>query len=336
MIFRIMCFLLLSIVLPSHAVSINYGADAPEIILSSTDGQKVSLSEYKGDIVVLIYWDVEQDYSLEALDECGDIFNAYKGRGVKFIGLISDTEDVNKARKIIKDYGIDFPVLIDSGRNIFSNYGISVYPTTVIIARDGRYYRGIPGHAVTYKTKLVGYLRYMLGEIDEMELLELISLQKKVKAKSESELRAERNYNLALKFAEEGLINHAITSAESSIESEPDMSRTHILLGFLFLEIKEIELALKEFRMALELEPGSNDAKTGLGKTYILLGEIDEAIDALTAAVAANPNPYTAYYELGRAYEIKGEKNKAGEMYKRAIDGIIKDGFLYQITSQCK
>ena len=336
MILRILFSLLLSIVLPSHAVSMHYGAEAPQFNLSSTEGQKVSLSEYKGDIVVLIYWNAEQDYSLEALEECRDIFNAYKGRGVKFIGFISDTADVKKARKIIKDYGIDFPVLIDSGRHIFSTYGISVYPTTVIIDRDGRYSRSIPGHAVTYKTKLVGYLRYMLREIDEMELLELISLQKKVKAKSESELRAERNYNLALKFAEEGLINHAITSAESSVESKPDISRTHTLLGFLFLEIKETELALQEFIRALELEPGSNDAKTGLGKTYILLGRIDEAIDALTAAVKANPNPQTAYYELGKAYEIKGEKDKAWEMYKMAIDGIARDSFLYQINSQCK
>ena len=335
MIFRILLFLLLTIGLPAHAASIHYGAEAPQFILSSTDGQKVSLSENKGDIVVLIYWNPKQDYSLEALQECRDIFNAYKARGVKFLGLISDTEDVKKARKIIKDYGIDFPVLIDSDRHLFSTYGISVYPTTVIIDRDGRYSRSIPGHAVTYTTKLVGYLRYMLREIDEMELLELISLQKKIK-KSESELRAERNYNLALKFAEEGLINHAITSAESSIESKPDISKTHTLLGFLFLEIKETELALQEFIRALELEPGSNDAKTGLGKTYVLQGNIDEAIDALTAAVKANPNPQTAYYELGRAYEIKGEKDKAVEMYKKAIDGIINDSYLYQINSQCK
>jgi peroxiredoxin len=336
MIVIILLSLLLSQVLPAHAVSIHYGAEAPEFTLSSTDGEKVSLSEYKGDIVVLIYWDTEQDYSLEALDQCRDFFNAYKGKGVKFIGLIADTEDVPKARQIIKDYGIEFPVLIDVNRHVFSSYGISVYPTTIIIDRGGRYFNDIPGYAVTYETKLVGYLRHMLGEIDERELVELISLQRKVKAKSVSELSAERNYFLALKFAEEGLINHAITSAESSIESKPDMPRTHILLGFLFLEIKETELALQEFQRALELEPGSNDAKTGLGKAYILQDDIDGAIDALTAAVTANPNPQTAYYELGRAYELKGEKNKASEMYKKAVDGIIKESFLYYIPSQCK
>ena len=335
MILIVVFSLLLSLVIPAHAVSVHYKTDAPQFTLSSTDGEKVSLREYKGDIVVLIYWDTEQDYSLEALDNCRDLFNAYKGRGVKFIGLIADTEDVHKARKIIKDYGIDFPVLIDSNRHVFSSYGISVYPTTIIIDRGGMYFHDIPGYAVTYETKLVGYIRHMLGEIDERELLELISLQKKVKAKSESELSAERNYFLALKFTEEGLINHAIVSAESSIESKPDISRTHILLGFLFLEIKETELALQEFQRALELEPGSNDAKTGLGKAYILQGNVDVAIDVLTAAVKANPNPQTAYYELGRAYEIKGEKDKASEMYKKAIDGIIKDSFLY-MPSQCK
>jgi len=336
MIFILLLSLLLSMVLPAHAVSIQYETDAPQFTLRSIDGEEVSLSSYRGDIVVLLYWDPEQGYSLEALDHSRDFLNAYKERGVKFIGLIADTGDVQKARKIIKEYGIDFPVLIDSSRHVFSSYEISVYPTTIIIDRGGKFFHDIPGYSVTYKTKLSGYLRHMLGEIDVMELLELISLQKKVKAKSDSELRAERNYYLASKFAEEGLINHAITSAESSIESKPDIPKTHILLGFLFLEIKETELALQEFRRALELEPGSNDAKTGLGKAYILQGNIDGAIDVLTAAVKANPNPQTAYYELGRAYEIKGEINKAGEMYKKAVDGIIKGSMLYPITSQCK
>jgi tetratricopeptide (TPR) repeat protein len=318
-------FLLLSPALPVYAVSIPLGAPVPQFSLTGIDGEKVSLSEYKGNIVVLIYWKTDQDYSLEALEDCRDFFNAYKGRGIQFIGLIADTEDVGKARKIIKDYGIDFPVLTDTGRYVYGMYGIRVYPTTLIVDRDGKHFRDIPGHSVTYRTKLEEYLRHMLGEKDDTEL--------KVKEKSKSQLSAERNYNLALKFAEAGLINHAITSAESSIDSEPDVSGTHVLLGFLFLKIQENELAVKEFHKALELDPESKDAKTGLGMAYLTIGETDKAIDALTAAVMANPYPQMTYYELGRAYELQGEKNKALEMYKKSLDDVVKDSFFYQITS---
>jgi len=53
MILIILFFLFSSLVLPAHAASIYYGAEAPQFTLSSTDGEKVSLSEYKGDIVVI-------------------------------------------------------------------------------------------------------------------------------------------------------------------------------------------------------------------------------------------------------------------------------------------
>jgi peroxiredoxin len=324
---------LLLLVIPvfsAHAVNIHYGAAAPQFDLRSTDGENISFSDYKEKVVVLLYWKTAQKYSIDALEDCGVFSNTYKARGVRFIGLVADTEDVQKVRKIMKDEGIDFPVLIDTDRQVYGTYGVRVYPTTIIIDRKGKYFRSIPGHAVTYNTKLEAYLRNMLGEIQEMELAEIVSSQRKVKDESKLESKAVRKYNLALKFAESGMIDQAITAAKNSIEIKPDVPRTHILLGLLYLEIEDVEKSLEELHRALELDPESYEAKTGQGRAYILKGELDRAVEILTEVTSLNPNPEATYYELGRAYELKGEERKAMEMYKKAADKVIKNNYFNQ------
>jgi cytochrome c biogenesis protein CcmG/thiol:disulfide interchange protein DsbE len=319
-----------------HALHLPVGGTAPDFTLKSIDGEPVSLSAYKGKIVVLVYWKTGQDRSIAALEDSEVFLKEFKEKDVQFIGLIAGTENAGEVHRTVEEHEIHFPVLVDPGRQVYGTYGLRVYPSTIIIDREGKIARDIPGHAIVYNTILEGSLRHMLGEIDDTEFQELLSLRKEVKAKSTPQRDAERYYNFALKFTEAGLINHAITSAESSIESKPDEPGSHILLGFLFLKIKETELALKEFQTALELEPRSHDAKTGLGTAYLLTGRTDKAIEMLTEAATANPHPQMAYFELGRAYELKGEKDKAMEMYKKSLDNTVRDGFLYQINSQCK
>ena len=42
------------------------------------------------------------------------------------------------------------------------------------------------------------------------------------------------------------------------------------------------------------------------------------------------------YYELGKAYELKGDKDKAIEMYKKAIEKIINKKILPLSVSKCQ
>jgi len=317
----------------AYAISIPVGGMAPDFTLNSINGKTISLSEYRGKTVVLIYWKTGQDRSLLALKDGKDIFKRYKKKDVRVISLIAGTENQQEVLKVVKDYGIDFPVLLDSGRQVYGDYGIRVYPSTVIIDREGILTYDIPGHSVTYKNALEGYLQYMLGEISQAKMKEIISPH--VARKKQSEFEAESRYNLALKFVESGLIDQAVEAVKKSIDAMPDNAKSRILLGFLFIEQKEADKALEEFNKALELNEHSHDAKTGLGSAFILKGEPDLAIDFLKDAIVANPYPQMTYYKLGIAYELKGEKDKAIEMYKKAFRKIIKKRILPSSITKC-
>jgi tetratricopeptide (TPR) repeat protein len=315
---------------PAYAIGIKEDATAPDFSLSSVDGKVVSLSEYRGQVVVFIYWRADQDRSHLALKDGQDIYKRYKD--VQVIGLIAGTKNLEVVSQILRDFAIDFPVLIDSNRRVYEAYGIRVYPSTIIINRNGKVAYTLPGHALTYRNLLEGHIKYILGEIDEKEMQEIVDPHKQNVDKTL--LIAHRRYNLALRFTEEKLIDHAIDAVERSIEAKRDIAKSHILAGFLYLEKKEADKALEAFNEAIKLSPLSHDAKTGLGGAFILKGDFDRAIEILTDAVILNPHPEMTYYELGRAYELKDEKNKALEMYKKALEKIIDKAILPSFISR--
>ena len=306
----------------AHAISTPHGETAPDFTLNSLDGKAVSLNKYKGSIVILIYWRPEQERSLMALTDGQDLFKRYKDKGVQVMGLTTEIDKQEELRNIVKEHEIDFPVLLDTDRQVFGDYGIRVYPSTVIIDRGSKLSYDLPGHSLTYKITLEAHLQYMLGEIDEKKLNDIISFHRETV--DESAVLAERRYNLALKFTKAQLYEQAIEEAKKSTEAKPDIAGSHTLLGFLFLAAKEGDKAFQEFSKAVEIDPLSHDAKTGLGAALILKGDIDGAIKILTDAVISNPCPEMTYYELGRVYELKGEKDKSIEMYKKAVEKIMK------------
>jgi tetratricopeptide (TPR) repeat protein len=152
----------------------------------------------------------------------------------------------------------------------------------------------------------------------------------------ESEIMAERNYNLALKFGDMGLINRGINTAKEALMHKPDMIKARNLLGFLYLQLKEVDNALIEFQKTIDIDRESFDARVGIGMACLSKGEIDYAIEVLTEAAKLNNKSSVVYYELGKAYELKGDKDSALSMYKKSLQLEEEHLFFYQVESQCR
>jgi tetratricopeptide (TPR) repeat protein len=335
MIITALTFIFLILFSPvSHAISIPAGETAPDFNMTSLAGEHYSLSNNDGKVTALIYWRTEHKRSLLALKDANKVKAKLKNKDVRILSIIAGNDRQDLAKEVVDENGIGFPVIVDYGRQFYSDYGIRVYPTTVILDKEGVVVNTIPSHPLTYKKLFEGYVRKALGEIDETKLNEMLSPQSEEVDKTM--LEALRLYNLAMKFTKSGMIELASDSVKKSIAAKPDMLKSHILLGFLYLELNEPDNALGTFKKALELDPNSNDAKTGLGGALIMKGKLDEAIEILREASVANPYAQMTYYELGKAYELKGEKDKSIEMYKKAIEKIIHKQILPSSISKCK
>ncbi len=318
----------------SNAISIPIGASAPDFSLSNTDEDTISISNFKDKNLILLFWRTGQKRSAMALKDTDDILQKYGEKDVSAICIIQRSDDQVEAAKMIKDNEITCPLLVDSDRNAYGDYGVRVFPTTVLVNKDGAIAYDIPSHPLTYKIKLDGYIRRMLGEINDEELENIMSPQKE--KKDAATLEAMRLHNLAMKFVKMRMFDQAVSTAVKSVEAKPDLIEPITLLGFLYLETDEAEKALETFNKAVELAPESNDIKTGLGGALILNKEYDRAIEILEGATVANPYAQMTYYELGKAYELKGDQDKSIAMYKKAIEKIVKKQILPSSISKCQ
>jgi peroxiredoxin len=113
------------------------GKPAPDFALTDMDGKKVTLSGYKGKVIVLNFWATFCGPCKEEMPSLNNLFLSFKKDGL--IVLAISTDDSEKpVQSFIRAKAIAFPVLIDKDQQVFfDRYGILGLPTTFIIDRDG-------------------------------------------------------------------------------------------------------------------------------------------------------------------------------------------------------
>lgn len=113
------------------------GAPAPDFTLAGTDGVLYTLSELRGQTVILNFWAtwcapcrVEMPM-LEARYALGH------DDGLIVLGINFD-EPASEVRRFAQDLAITFPLLLDPGAEVQRLYRIRGYPSTFFVDRDGR------------------------------------------------------------------------------------------------------------------------------------------------------------------------------------------------------
>ncbi|HEU4402955.1 MAG TPA: redoxin domain-containing protein [Candidatus Polarisedimenticolia bacterium] len=109
---------------------------APIFSAKDLDGRKVDLAALKGRVVVLTFFDQECPHCKRDLPLLVPVLKEFRARGVVAIGVSS--RDVGGGmRRFLKEHGIDYSVILDTDRAIFSKYESTRTPDTFIIDGDG-------------------------------------------------------------------------------------------------------------------------------------------------------------------------------------------------------
>ncbi len=123
------------------------GNPAPVFTLKDVGGNNVSLSDFKGKIVVVDFWTTWCSWCKETVRELEKLHRDYKGRDVVFLGVSMDTGD--DAGKKVKDfarrYGLTYTMLMDDG-SVSRSYEINKIPTTYILDKDHIIRQIYPGY----------------------------------------------------------------------------------------------------------------------------------------------------------------------------------------------
>ena len=120
--------------LPEPAPS--QGAAAPNITLQNLDGETVSLSDYRGQPVVLNFWATWCGPCRQEMPHLQDVYETHRDAGLVVLG-VNVRETREEAAGFLRELGVDFPVLLDSDLAATERYSVTSLPITFFIDRDG-------------------------------------------------------------------------------------------------------------------------------------------------------------------------------------------------------
>jgi cytochrome c biogenesis protein CcmG/thiol:disulfide interchange protein DsbE len=113
------------------------GKAAPDFTLPDVlQGKNYSLSQIKGKVVMINFFTFFCMPCREEMPDLNKLYNEYKGRGYQTLG-IALSSDPTQIRFLVKQIGLDYPVLIGNDK-VGKDYGnVEIVPTTFIIDRQG-------------------------------------------------------------------------------------------------------------------------------------------------------------------------------------------------------
>jgi peroxiredoxin len=113
------------------------GRIAPDFELKTTRGEHFQLSENVGKkIIVLNFFATWCGPCREEMPELNTYFNEHKAESFLLLGIDAE-EKQDLVDAFLTDLKIDFPAGVDAGA-IQKQYGVSAFPTTVLIGVDGK------------------------------------------------------------------------------------------------------------------------------------------------------------------------------------------------------
>lgn len=132
--------------------SLKVGDSAPDFTLTSAQGEKVSLRDFKGQKSVVVYFYPKDDTPGCTAESCAfrDSYEVFKGAGAEVIGISGDSEESHQ--KFAQKYNLPFILLSDQGDKVRKLFGV---PATLFI---------LPGR-VTYVIDKEGIVRHIFDSM---------------------------------------------------------------------------------------------------------------------------------------------------------------------------
>ena len=111
-------------------------APAPDWTLKDSQGQSVSLQDYRGKVLILHFWATWCPYCKKVQPGLDKLYLEYKNHGVELLGISLREEDNADPQQSLIDRGHHFKTLLN-GEKVAGLYQVSGTPTTYFIDRQG-------------------------------------------------------------------------------------------------------------------------------------------------------------------------------------------------------
>ncbi len=119
---------------------------APGFTLPTTTGSEVSLADFEGQPLALIFLAGHCYHSHQTLAELSDLMKEYESEGLAILPVMVNSGSVETVKNLIARYDTDFPVAVSEGGEISEAYESRMVPTTFLIDGKGMITRKFVGY----------------------------------------------------------------------------------------------------------------------------------------------------------------------------------------------
>jgi cytochrome c biogenesis protein CcmG, thiol:disulfide interchange protein DsbE len=121
------------------------GEAATSFTLRTLDGQKVSLDQYRGDVVLVNFWATWCPPCRFEMPGFEKVYREKKDRGFRIVGVSMDETGAAGVRRYLAQHGITYPVGMVNG-GVFRAFGSpTTLPASFLIDRQGRIRHHVTG-----------------------------------------------------------------------------------------------------------------------------------------------------------------------------------------------
>jgi uncharacterized protein YkwD/peroxiredoxin len=111
---------------------------APDFSLSAIDGSELTLSQYQGDAVMVVFFATWCTYCQDEAEILMSIYEEYNPQGLRILAVnTSDNDDLDRLPSFVDTFGWQFPVLLDKDGDVSRLYNRRGVPMNIFIDRRG-------------------------------------------------------------------------------------------------------------------------------------------------------------------------------------------------------
>jgi peroxiredoxin len=110
---------------------------APDFTLPDLEGNQISLSTYKGRVVLLNFWATWCPPCRLEMPTMEKAYRKYRDKGFEVVAVSVDAGPKSSVKSFLRELGLSFQVLLDPDMEILRAYRGFSLPMTVVIDRQG-------------------------------------------------------------------------------------------------------------------------------------------------------------------------------------------------------
>jgi cytochrome c biogenesis protein CcmG/thiol:disulfide interchange protein DsbE len=138
------------------------GQPAPDFTLPGLDGKMVSLSDYRGHVVLVNVWATWCPPCVDEMPSMEKLYRELKGENFEILAVSIDALGKKAVAPFMKKYNLSFPALMDPDGTIKTLFQTTGVPESFIINQEGILIEKVIGPKDWATPPLVGFFRNLL------------------------------------------------------------------------------------------------------------------------------------------------------------------------------